>query len=74
LAHQKSALQGDFRLLKENGLEAQNPDQSSSMLAAFKEVIKTCQWKGFSEKDIRILFQTCTYSNWQIVAKEIDSI
>ncbi len=47
-----------FEVLKNNGLEAANPDQSFGMFNSFKELIEVCRWKGFSEKDIKIIFET----------------
>jgi len=53
----------DFKLLKDNGLAAKNPDQSAAMLQDFKEVVDTCRWKGFSEEDIMTLFKTAVGSD-----------
>lgn len=52
----------NFSYLQKNGLEATNPDQSSAMMEVFKENIETCRWKGFSESDIKILFESAQKS------------
>lgn len=47
-----------FKILKDQGIKAKNPDQSTAMTRTFAEDIDTCRWKGFSEKDIEIMFKT----------------
>ncbi len=46
-----------FEKLKQEGLEAKNPDQSAAMFNTFREQIGVCRWKGFSEADIDTLFK-----------------
>ncbi len=53
----------NFNMLKAAGLKAKNPDQSSSMLWSFNQTIKICRFKGFSKKDIKILFKTAMKRN-----------
>lgn len=48
----------NFKKLKEKGLKAENPDQSTSMMDSFNDIIETCAWKGFCKEDTVILFQT----------------
>lgn len=43
--------------LKEAGLQAKNPDQSTSMFRGFYETLHACEWKGFSREDARIIFE-----------------
>ena len=48
----------EFEKLKANGLQAKNPDQSFGMKELFKKAVEVCRFKGFSESDIGILFET----------------
>lgn len=48
----------NFEMLKENGLRAKNPDQSSAMFEEFHKTVRNCRFKGFSDEDIYIMFQT----------------
>jgi len=47
----------DFKKLKEMGLKAKNPDQSSAMYRTFRDVVYACHWKCFHEEDIAIMFK-----------------
>jgi len=65
-------IEGRFQELEEKGLEAVNPDQSSAMLRMFEEAVFTSDWKGFSSKDKKLLFDTAMEKYDGIAREEVE--